>query len=75
MTLNRIPAHPGSLCYVLKLHRDSKPERRQVTGLLEHVGTGHVMAFADAEALVAALMAHAITEAAQSYRAEAGDEA
>jgi hypothetical protein len=73
MTLNPIPSHPGSLCYVLKLHRDSKPEHAQVCGLLEHVGTGHVVAFADADGLVAALMAHAATEAAQSYRREAGD--
>jgi hypothetical protein len=68
MTLNPIPSHPGSLCYILKLHRDSKPERGQVSGLLEHVGSGHVVAFTDAEAMVAALIAHATTDAAQSYR-------
>jgi len=70
MTLNPIPSHPGSLCYIVKLHRDSQPEQGQVSGLLEHVGTGDVVAFADAESLVAALMAHAVTEAAQSYRDE-----
>lgn len=72
MTLNPIPSHPGSLCYIVKLHRDSQPERGLVSGLLEHVGTGDVVAFADAEHLVAALMAHAATAAAQSYRGEGG---
>jgi hypothetical protein len=66
MTLNPIPSHPSSLCYVLKLHRDSQPARGQISGLLEHVGTGHCIAFAGAEALVAALLAHAATGAAQS---------
>jgi hypothetical protein len=75
MTLNPIPAHPGSLCYVLKLHRDSQPELGLISGLLEHVGTGQLVAFADAAGLVAALMAHAVTDAAQSYRAGAGDSA
>jgi hypothetical protein len=73
MTLNPIPSHPGSLCYIVKLHRDSQPEQGQVSGLLEHVGTGDVVAFADAESLVAALMAHAVTPAAQSYRGEGAD--
>ena len=75
MTLNPIPSHPGSLCYVLKLHRDSKPERGQISGLLEHVGSGHVVTFADPEGLLAALMAHAVTEAAQSYRTKPDDSA
>lgn len=64
MTLNPIPAHPGTLCYVLKLHRDSKPGQGQISGLLEHVASGDVAAFADAESLLAALLAHAVTEAA-----------
>jgi len=71
MTLNPIPSHPGSLCYVLKLHRDSQPAQGHVSGLLEHVGTGHAIAFGDAGALVAALLAHAATDAAQAYRAAA----
>ncbi|MES1163303.1 MAG: hypothetical protein ABUL50_09605 [Rhizobacter sp.] len=71
MTLNPIPSHPGSLCYVLKLHRDSQPAQGQICGLLEHVGSGYSIAFADAEALVTALLAHAATEAAQAYRKDA----
>jgi hypothetical protein len=68
MTLNPIPAHPSSLCYVLKLHRDSQPARGQISGLLEHVGTGHTIAFPNAEALVVALLAHAATDTAQAHR-------
>jgi hypothetical protein len=73
MTLNPIPAHPSSLCYVLKLHRDSQPARGEVAGLLEHVATGHTIAFANAEALVVALLAHSATDAAQAYRDGCGD--
>jgi hypothetical protein len=73
MTLNPIPAHPSSLCYVLKLHRDSQPELGQISGLLEHVGTGHCVTFADAQALVTALLAHSATAAAQAFRDGSGD--
>jgi hypothetical protein len=66
MTLNPVPSHPSSLCYVLKLHRDSQPARGQISGLLEHVGSGHTIGFADAEALIAALLAHAATAAAEA---------
>jgi putative component of toxin-antitoxin plasmid stabilization module len=68
MTLNPIPSHPSSLCYVLKLHRDSRPTQGQISGLLEHVGSGHTIAFADAEALIAVLLAHAAAPAAEAYR-------
>jgi len=69
MTLNPIPSHPGSLCYVLKLHRDSQPSEGQISGLIEHVGSGHTMAFTDADGLVQALLRHAasdVTQAGQS---------
>ena len=68
MTLNPVPSHPSSLCYVLKLHRDSQPAQGQISGLLEHLGTSRTIPFASAEALVAALLAHAVTDAAQAYR-------
>jgi hypothetical protein len=73
MTLNPVPSHPSSLCYVLKLHRDSQPTRGQISGLVEHVGTGHCVEFVNAQALVAALLAHASTQAAQAYRDAKGD--
>lgn len=67
MTLNPIPSHPSSLCYVLKLHRDSQPAQGLISGLLEHVATGQSISFDDAAGLVAALMAHAGTEAVRSH--------
>ena len=73
MTLNPIPSHPSSLCYVLKLHRDSQPLNGQISGLLEHVATGHSMSFEDAEGLVEALTAHAAREVAQSRCQASGE--
>ena len=58
MTLHCIPSHPSSLCYVLKLHRDSQPAQGQISGLLEHISSGCSMPFADAATLLAALLAH-----------------
>jgi hypothetical protein len=72
MTLNRIPSHPSSLCYVVKLHRDSQPAQGRISGLLEHVGSGCSTPFASAEALVAALLANAATNAAQAHIGESG---
>lgn len=66
MTLNAIPSHPSSQCYVLKLHRDSQPAQGLISGLLEHVATGHSIPFDDAGGLVAALLAHAASDAAHS---------
>jgi hypothetical protein len=74
MTLNPIPSHPSSLCYVLKLHRDSQPANRQISGLLEHVATGQSMSFEHAGGLVEALLAHAATDdAARSCREARSD--
>ena len=73
MTLNAIPTHPSSLCYVIKLHRDSQPMKGQIFGLLEHVATGQAMSFQDADGLVEALITHAATDAAQSCREGPGE--
>lgn len=66
MTLNTIPSHPSSLCYVLKLHRDSRPEHGQICGLLEHVASGQATSFNDAGSLISVLLAHAALRADQS---------
>jgi hypothetical protein len=66
MTLNPIPSHPSSLCYVLKLHRDSQPAQGLISGLLEHVATGQSLSFDGTGGLVAALLAHAASDAAHS---------
>ncbi|EWS54397.1 MULTISPECIES: hypothetical protein [Methylibium] len=73
MTLNAVPSHPGSLCYVLKLHRDSRPAQGLIAGLIEHVATGESVPFDDAAQLVAALLAHAATDAAQSCHQTRGE--
>ena len=73
MTLHPIPAHPSSLCYVLKLHRDSQPAQGQISGRLEHVATGQSISFDDAGGLVAALLAHAASDAARPCQ-PAGEE-
>jgi hypothetical protein len=73
MTLNAIPSHPSNLCYVLKLHRDSRPAQGQIAGLLEHVATGEARAFEDADGLVAALLAHAAADAARACRHAGGE--
>jgi hypothetical protein len=66
MTLNTVPSHPSSLCYVLKLHRDSRPEQGQISGLLEHVASGQSSSFSDVGGLIVALLAHAASDVARS---------
>ena len=66
MTLNPIPSHPSSQCYVLKLHRDSQPAQGLISGLLEHVATGQSISFDDAGGLIAALLVHSASDAARS---------
>ena len=58
MTLNPVPSYPSTLCYVLRLHRDSQPACGRISGRLEHVATGETMPFEDAAALLTALAAH-----------------
>ena len=65
MTLNAIPSHPSSRCYVLKLHRDSQPAQGRISGLLEHVASGESMAFEDTRGLISALLAHATSGASR----------
>ena len=68
MTLNAIPSHPSSRCYVLKLHRDSQPAQGRISGLLEHVASGEAVAFDSAEDLVKALLAHAASDSVLARR-------
>ena len=56
---------------VVKLHRDSEHAQGWIAGVVEHICTGHTIEFADAQALTAALLAHAACPSAQAYRAEA----
>lgn len=58
MSLDPRPSYPQSLCYVLKLHRDSSPGTGRLQGVLEHVASGAAIPFQSASALQAALLAH-----------------
>ena len=59
MTLNPHPNHPSTGCYVLKLHRDARPQRGLLCGRLEHIVSGASIDFASSDALLAWLLAHA----------------
>jgi hypothetical protein len=59
MTLNPLPSHPSHTCYVVKLHRDARPQQGELYGRLEHIVSGDSVEFASAQALVDALLRHA----------------
>ena len=59
MTLNPLPSFPSAGCYVLKLHRDARPDDGVLRGRLEHIASGDAVDFADAQALLAWLLTHA----------------
>lgn len=59
MSLNPLPDHPSSRCYVLKLHRDADPRRGRLSGRLEHVVSGAFIDFASTGALLDWLRRHA----------------
>jgi hypothetical protein len=59
MTLNPHPSYPMAGCYVLKLHRDARPQAGAVCGRIEHIASGEQATFASAEALLAWLSEHA----------------
>jgi hypothetical protein len=55
MVLDTHPSYPSTRTYVLKLHRDARPELGRVFGRLENVATGEQLAFASSAELLAAL--------------------
>lgn len=59
MTLNPQPSYPTQGGYVLKLHRDARPEQGQLRGRLEHIASGATAEFDSAQALVDWLARHA----------------
>jgi hypothetical protein len=59
MTLNPHPNHPSAGCYVLKLHRDTRPHLGRLSGRLEHIVSGDCIDFASSEELLAWLLQHA----------------
>jgi hypothetical protein len=71
MSLDTRPAYPHPLCYVLKLHRDSRPGNGSLQGVLEHVASGDVIPFQSTAALQAALVTHASPVHARVVAADA----
>jgi hypothetical protein len=55
MILAALPSYPSSRAFVLKLHRDARPEEGRVIGRLENVTTGQQFLFASADELIACL--------------------
>ena len=56
MTLDPLASHPSSRSYVLKLHRDARPQEGLVFGRLESMASGRCFAFANANELLRCLM-------------------
>jgi hypothetical protein len=59
MTLNPHPTYPASGGYVLKLHRDARPESGALMGRIEHIASGDSSDFASGEVLLDWLSRHA----------------
>ena len=64
MTLNPHPTYPSAGAYVIRMHRDAKPEVGQLAGRAEHVASGDSTVFATSQELLAWLMQHAGTRRA-----------
>jgi len=56
MTLDPLASHPSSRSYVLKLHRDARPQEGRVFGRLECMASGRSFAFANAKELLRCLV-------------------
>jgi hypothetical protein len=59
MALNMHPIYPSAGRYVLRLHRDARPENGQLSGCIEHVSSGDGIDFATGAELLAWLARHA----------------
>ena len=59
MVLNTHSIYPSAGRYVLRLHRDARPENGQLSGRIEHVSSGDSIDFAIGAELLAWLARHA----------------
>jgi len=57
MVLNPQASYPSARSYVLKLHRDARPQRGLLCGRLEHIVSGASIDFPSSDALLAWLLA------------------
>ena len=60
MSLDPRTSHPSSRSYVLKLHRDARPQDSLLFGRLESLATGHCFVFASAGELLDCLARDAL---------------
>ena len=56
MTLNPHASFPHTHSYVLKLHRDARPELGQFVGRIEHLASGQQFDFSSADELIDCLI-------------------
>jgi len=63
MILATHPSYPSARAYVLKLHRDARPDTGKLLGRLENVTTGEQFVFGNAEELLACLARDAALKA------------
>jgi hypothetical protein len=61
MILDARATLPSARCYVVKLHRDARPEQGQLRGRLEHIASGDQVDFNNADELLDWLARHAST--------------
>jgi hypothetical protein len=59
MALNTHPIYPSAGRYVVRLHRDARPENGHLSGSVEHVSSGDSIDFATGAELLAWLARHA----------------
>lgn len=52
MTLDTLTSHPSGRSYVLKLHRDARPQLGLLFGRLESMASGRSFVFASADELL-----------------------
>lgn len=62
MVLNPHPIYPSAGRYVLRLHRDARPQQGQLSGRIEHVTSGDGTDFGSAADLLDWLTRHAVPE-------------
>jgi hypothetical protein len=62
MVLSPLPIYPSAGQYVLRLHRDSSPQQKQLSGRIEHVASGDATDFTSAADLLDWLTSHAAQE-------------
>ena len=73
MTLDPLASHPSSRSYVLKLHRDARPQEGLVFGRLESMASGRSFAFANANELLRCLVLDCVPVAAADAASGARD--